>query len=88
MVVGFLMMTQIRKIDWADYDIAHPGVPHDRAHAVHVLDHQRHRRRLRRLRRDQGWLRARAREVHPLLWVVAALFVVYFAIGPIQDLLS
>ena len=30
----------------------------------------------------------KAREVHPLLWVVAALFVVYFAIGPIQDLIS
>ena len=26
--------------------------------------------------------------VHPLLWVVAALFVVYFAIGPIEDLLG
>ena len=25
-----------------------------------------------------------ARKVHPLLWVVAALFVVYFAIDPIQ----
>ena len=27
-----------------------PGVPHHRAHAVHVLDHRRHRRRLRHLR--------------------------------------
>ena len=32
--------------------------------------------------------RGRAREVHPLLWVVAALFVVYFALEPIQDLLG
>ena len=30
----------------------------------------------------------RAREVHPLLWVVAALFVVYFAIDPLQDALT
>jgi AGZA family xanthine/uracil permease-like MFS transporter len=30
----------------------------------------------------------RARGVHPLLWVVAALFVVYFAIGPVEDWLS
>ena len=32
--------------------------------------------------------RGRAREVHPLLWVVSALFVVYFALDPIQDLLG
>ena len=37
----------------------HPGVPHDRAHAVHVLDHRRHRRRLRRLRAHQGSCAAR-----------------------------
>jgi len=28
------------------------------------------------------------REVHWLLWTVAALFVVYFAIAPIEDLLG
>ncbi len=32
--------------------------------------------------------RGRAREVHPLLWVVAALFLVYFGIDPISDALS
>jgi len=26
--------------------------------------------------------------VHPLLWVVAALFVIYFAIDPIKQLLG
>ena len=26
----------------------------------------------------------RAREIHLLMWIVAAAFVVYFAIGPIQ----
>ena len=30
----------------------------------------------------------RARDVHPLLWVVAGLFVVYFAINPLQDALT
>ena len=30
----------------------------------------------------------RAKRVHPLLWVVSALFVVYFLIGPIQRLLG
>ena len=29
----------------------------------------------------------RGREVHPLMWVVAAVFVVYFALDPIQQLL-
>src|SRR4051812_32752360 len=29
----------------------------------------------------------RRREVHPLMWVIAALFVVYFALEPIQQLL-
>jgi AGZA family xanthine/uracil permease-like MFS transporter len=29
-------------------------------------------------------LTGRARSVHPLMWVVAAAFAVYFAIGPIR----
>jgi AGZA family xanthine/uracil permease-like MFS transporter len=32
--------------------------------------------------------RGRARTVHPLLWIIAALFVVYFALDPIKDLLG
>jgi AGZA family xanthine/uracil permease-like MFS transporter len=32
--------------------------------------------------------RGRARSIHPLLWVVAALFVIYFALAPIEDLLG
>jgi AGZA family xanthine/uracil permease-like MFS transporter len=32
--------------------------------------------------------RGRARTIHPLLWVVAVLFVVYFALEPIEDLLG
>jgi AGZA family xanthine/uracil permease-like MFS transporter len=32
--------------------------------------------------------RGRARTIHPLLWVVAALFVIYFALAPIEDLLG
>ena len=30
----------------------------------------------------------KAREVHPLMWIVAALFVVYFAYTPISGWLS
>ena len=33
-------------------------------------------------------VKGKAREVHPLLWVVAAMFIVYFAIDPITDLLT
>jgi AGZA family xanthine/uracil permease-like MFS transporter len=33
-------------------------------------------------------VRGKAKEVHPLLWVVAALFVVYFAIDPVRQLLG
>jgi AGZA family xanthine/uracil permease-like MFS transporter len=32
--------------------------------------------------------RGRAREVHPLLWVVSVLFAIYFALEPVQDLLG
>jgi adenine/guanine/hypoxanthine permease len=32
--------------------------------------------------------RGRARTIHPLLWIIAVLFVVYFALAPIQDLLG
>jgi adenine/guanine/hypoxanthine permease len=33
-------------------------------------------------------VRGRAREVHPLLWLAAALFAVYFAIEPVRTLLG
>jgi AGZA family xanthine/uracil permease-like MFS transporter len=32
--------------------------------------------------------RGRARTVHPLLWTIGALFVIYFALAPIEDLLG
>ncbi|MCU1675665.1 MAG: permease, partial [Frankiales bacterium] len=32
--------------------------------------------------------RGRARDVHPLLWVTAILFVIYFAITPIRTMLN
>ena len=33
-------------------------------------------------------LTGKARTVHPILWIVAAAFVLYFAIGPITDALA
>ena len=31
--------------------------------------------------------RRRFAEIHPLMWLIAALFVLYFALGPIKQLL-
>jgi AGZA family xanthine/uracil permease-like MFS transporter len=86
-VVGFLLITQVRNIDFTDYAIAIPAfltmvlMPFTYSitngigagFVSYAL-----------LRAAQG----RARDVHPLLWVVAALFVVYFAINPLQDALT
>ena len=52
-IVGFLMMTQVKGIDWDDYGDRVPGLPDDRPDAVHLLDHGGHRCRLRLLRRAQ-----------------------------------
>ena len=81
-IVGFLMMTQVKDIDWADLGIAIPAfltiilMPFTYSISVgigagfvsHVL-----------IRAVQG----RRKEVHPLLWLVAVLFVIYFMTSPI-----
>ncbi len=85
-VVGFLMFLQVRSIDLGDYAIAIPAfltiivMPFTYSIANGI---------------GAGFVsyavimlaQGRARSVHPLLWFVAALFVVYFAIGPIETLL-
>jgi AGZA family xanthine/uracil permease-like MFS transporter len=85
-IVGFLMMTQVKGIDWDDLEIALPAfltivlMPFSYSITAGI---------------GAGFVsyvvlkavRGKAREVHPLLWVAAALFVVYFAIDPIRDLL-
>jgi AGZA family xanthine/uracil permease-like MFS transporter len=82
-IVGFLMMTQIRNIDWDDIGIALPAfltiilmpftynisVGIGVGFVTHVI-----------IRAIQG----RAKEVHPLLWVVSGLFVIYFLQSPIN----
>ena len=86
-VVGFLMMTQVKDIDWSDITIALPAfltivlMPFTYSIAVgigagfvtHVV-----------LKTATG----RAKEIHALLWIVAAAFVVFFASGPVSDLLG
>jgi AGZA family xanthine/uracil permease-like MFS transporter len=82
-IVGFLMMTQIKGIDWADYGIAIPAfltiilmpftynisVGIGAGFVSHVI-----------IRIIQG----RRKEVHPLLLLVAGLFMIYFLASPIN----
>jgi AGZA family xanthine/uracil permease-like MFS transporter len=82
-VVGFLMMTSVRTIDWTDYEIAIPAfltivlMPFTYSISngigagliTYVL---------------MKLAKGKAREVHPLLYGVAALFVVYFLRGPVE----
>ena len=85
--VGFLMMTQVTDIDWKSPKVAIPSfmtialMPFGYSVSVGIgvgfVTHS-----LVQL------ATGRARRVHPLLWVVSALFVVYFLIGPIQRLLG
>ena len=86
-IVGFLMMTQVKGIDWDDIEIALPAfltivlMPFTYSITAGI---------------GAGFVsyvvlkatRGKARELHPLLWVTAALFVVYFAIDPIKHLLG
>jgi adenine/guanine/hypoxanthine permease len=82
-VVGALMVAQIREIDFSDFSLALPAfltivvMPFTYSIANGL---------------GAGFvsfvvlraLTGRARSVHPLMWVVAAAFAVYFAIGPIR----
>ena len=82
-IVGFLMMTQIKGIDWADYGIAIPAfltiilmpftynisVGIGAGFVSHVV-----------IRLVQG----RRKEIHPLLILVSILFMVYFLASPIN----
>ncbi|MEU5695744.1 NCS2 family permease [Actinosynnema sp. NPDC020468] len=84
-VVGALMIVQVREIDFTDFSIGLPAfltivvMPFTYSIANGI---------------GAGFvsyvvlraLTGRARGVHPLMWVVAAAFVVYFAIGPIRAL--
>ncbi|HVF73625.1 MAG TPA: NCS2 family permease [Acidimicrobiales bacterium] len=86
-VVGFLLMTQVRDIPWDDYDLAIPAfltiilMPFTYSITNGI---------------GAGFisfvviklLRGRGRDVHALLYVIAALFVVYFAIEPVEQLLG
>ncbi|WP_082309953.1 NCS2 family permease [Nonomuraea sp. SBT364] len=86
-IVGFLMMTAVREIDWSEYEIAIPAfltiviMPFTYSISNGI---------------GAGFIsyvlikvvRGKSRELHPLMWAVAGLFVVYFALGPIKVLLG
>ncbi|HUS22439.1 MAG TPA: NCS2 family permease [Aeromicrobium sp.] len=86
-LVGFLMMQQIQGIDWDDLEIAIPAfltivlMPFTYSITVGI---------------GAGFLayavvklvRGKAREVHPLMWIVAVLFVLYFTLSPLSRLLT
>ena len=85
-IVGFLLLTQIRNIDFDDYTIAIPAfltivlMPFTYSITNGIgagfISYAL-------LKATQG----KGREVSPLLWVIAALFIVYFAIEPIENAL-
>jgi AGZA family xanthine/uracil permease-like MFS transporter len=84
-VVGFLMMTQVKNLNWDRYDIAIPAfltivlMPFTYSITAGI---------------GAGFIswvvikiaQGKARSIHLLLWIVTVLFVAYFAIGPIRAL--
>jgi len=86
-LVGFLMMAQVKGIDFDDLEVAIPAfltiilMPFTYSISAGI---------------GAGFVsyvllklvRGKARQIHPLMWIISALFVVYFAIGPLQDWLT
>lgn len=86
-LVGFLMMQQVKGIDWDDLEIAIPAfltialMPFTYSISAGI---------------GAGFIaytliklvRGKIGEIHPLMWVVSVLFVAYFAIEPIRALLT
>ena len=82
-LVGFLMMQQVKEIDWDDVEIALPAfltivlMPFTYSITAGI---------------GAGFVayvlikvvRGKASVIHPLMWLVAGLFVLYFAIDPIK----
>ena len=85
MVVGALMLSGLRDIEWSDFAVALPVfltvvvMPFTYSIANGI---------------GAGFISwvllaaatGKARTVHPLMWVVAVLFVAYFAVAPIRAL--
>jgi AGZA family xanthine/uracil permease-like MFS transporter len=86
-LVGFLMMQQVKNIDWDDLEIAIPAfltivlMPFTYSISVGI---------------GAGFIaytliktvKGQAKAVHPLMWLVSVLFVLYFAIEPVKQLVA
>lgn len=86
-VVGFLMMTTVREIPWEDREVAIPAfltialMPFTYSITNGI---------------GAGFIsfafikavRGKGREVHPMMWIAAAAFVVYFAIAYVRALVT
>ncbi|NYF97840.1 NCS2 family permease [Janibacter cremeus] len=86
-LVGFLMMQQVKEIDWDDLEIAIPAfltiilMPFTYSITAGI---------------GAGFVtyvfikivRGKFSAIHPLMWLVGVLFVLYFAIDPIKDVLG
>ena len=86
-LVGFLMMQQVTEIDWRDVELAIPAfltivvMPFTYSISAGI---------------GAGFVAyvliklvvGKVRDIHPLLWIVAVLFVVYFAYTPISSWVS
>ncbi len=86
-VVGFLMVMQVAGIDWKNMEVAVPAfltiilMPFTYSITAGM---------------GAGFIAfvvikvavGKARAVHPLMWLTAALFVAYFTLAPIRDLLG
>jgi AGZA family xanthine/uracil permease-like MFS transporter len=86
-IVGFLMMTQVAKINFSDFSIAIPafltiilmpftysitnGIGAGLVSYVMIKVAQR-----------------KSKDVPGLLWIIAAAFIIYFAVHPLKELLG
>ncbi|EWT00696.1 permease [Intrasporangium oryzae NRRL B-24470] len=85
-IVGFLMMTQVKNIEWDDMEVALPAfltivlMPFTYNITVGI---------------GAGFItwvlvkiaKGHARSIHPLLWIVSGFFLVYFCKAPLEQLL-
>jgi AGZA family xanthine/uracil permease-like MFS transporter len=86
-VVGFLMVMQVSGIDWKNYEVAIPAflimilMPFTYSITAGM---------------GAGFIAyvvikvavGKVREIHPLMWLAGVLFVLYFTLGPIKDVLG
>ncbi|GAA1138412.1 NCS2 family permease [Ornithinicoccus hortensis] len=86
-IVGFLMMQQVADIDWRQMEIAFPAfltiilMPFTYSITAGI---------------GAGFVtyvllkvcRGKAASLHPLMWVIAVLFVIYFALDPVRDVIG